>query len=51
MRTLIFLTALSLLPACTQLQGLSGELTTKAGQIKVLPDGRVEVVVDPSSGK
>jgi hypothetical protein len=52
MRTLIFLAALLLLlPACTSLQGLSGQFATNAGLIKVHPDGRFEIVVDPRNGK
>ena len=52
MRTLIFLAMLSLLlPSCTSLQGLNGQFATNAGVIKVHPDGRFEIVVEPRSGK
>ena len=52
MRTLIFLAALFLLlPACASLQGVTGQFATNAGLIKVHPDGRFEIVVEPRSGK
>ena len=52
MRTLIFIAALSLLlPACSSLQGLSGQFATNAGLIKIHPDGRFEIVVDPRTSK
>jgi len=52
MRTLLFLASLSLLfSACTTPPPVSGTLTTKFGQLKVLPDGRFEIVVEPRTGK
>ena len=52
MRSLPFLATLSLLlPACTTPPPVSGTFATKAGQIKVYPDGRFEIVVEPRSGK
>ena len=52
MRTLISLAALSLfIPACSTPPPITGTFATKAGQIKVYPDGRFEIVVEPRSGK
>ncbi len=52
MRTAIFLAALSLLiTACTTPPPVSGSISHKMGTLKLLPDGRVEIVVEPRSGK
>ena len=52
MRTLLLLATLFLLlPACTTPPPFTGTLATKAGQIKVYPDGRFEIVVDPRTSK
>ena len=52
MRTAIFLAALSLLiPACTTLPPVSGSISNKFGMLKLMPDGRVEIVVEPRTGK
>jgi starvation-inducible outer membrane lipoprotein len=52
MRTLLSLATLSLLlSACTTPPPVSGTLATKAGQLKVYPDGRFEIVVLPRTGK
>jgi hypothetical protein len=52
MRTAIFLAALSLLiPACTTPPFVQGEFISKDGRIKVHPDGRFEIVIEPRSGK
>ncbi len=51
MRTLILLVALTLLPACTTQPPVTGTLVTKAGQLKVYPDGRFEIVVEPRTSK
>ena len=51
MRTEILLAALSLLlPSCIT-PPVVGELTTGDGKIKVYPDGRFEIVVEPRSSK
>jgi hypothetical protein len=39
------------LVSCTTPTPISGQFTTKDGQITVHPDGRFEIVVDPRTGK
>ena len=53
MKTLIcFAAALSLLlPSCTNTPAITGEFTSKDGVIKVRPDGRFEIVVEPRTSK
>ena len=51
MRFAIFLTALCLLPACTTPPPVNGTFITKAGQIKVHPDGRFEIIIEPRTSK
>jgi hypothetical protein len=52
MKNLILLSALSLLiPACTTPPPVSGSISNKMGTLKLLPDGRVEIVIEPRSGK
>ncbi len=51
MKLLILLAALSLLPACTTQPPVSGTFVTKAGQIKVHPDGRFEIIIEPRTYK
>ena len=52
MRTLIFLAALSLfIPACTTPPPVSGSISNKMGTLKVYPDGKLEIVVEPRTGK
>jgi hypothetical protein len=52
MKTAILLIAVSLLlPACTTPPPVTGTFVTKAGQLKVYPDGRFEIVVEPRTGK
>ena len=51
MKTLILLAALSMLSACTTPPPVSGTFATKAGQIKVHPDGRFEIIIEPRSTK
>lgn len=51
MRTEILLVALSLLfPSCMA-PPITGNLTTRDGQIKVHPDGRFELIVEPRTSK
>ena len=45
------LVVIPLLPSCAELQGVSGRIVTKEGEFVVLPNGRVEIVVDAMSGK
>ena len=52
MKTQIFLAALSLLlTACTTPPPVSGTFITKAGQIRVHPDGRFEIIIEPRTSK
>jgi len=51
MKTLILLAAISLLTACTTPPPVTGTFVTKAGQIKVHPDGRFEIIIEPRTGK
>jgi uncharacterized lipoprotein YajG len=51
MKTLILLAALSLLASCTAPPPVTGIFATKAGQIKVHPDGRFEIIIEPRSSK
>ena len=39
------------LASCATPPPISGQFTTKAGQVTVHPDGRFEIVVEPRSGK
>ena len=51
MKTLILLAALPLQLACTTPPPVSGTFATKAGQIKVHPDGRFEIIIEPRTSK
>jgi len=52
MKNLILLAALSLLiPACTTPPPVSGSISNKMGTLKVYPDGRFEIVVEPRTSK
>jgi hypothetical protein len=52
MKTIIFLAASSLLlSACTTPPPVSGSISNKMGTLKLLPDGRVEIVIEPRTGK
>lgn len=52
MKTFLCLAVLSaLLTSCAELQGVSGRIVTKEGEFVVLPNGRVEIVVNAMSGK
>jgi len=52
MKNLILLAALSLLiPACTTPPPVSGMVTNKFGKLTLTPDGRVEIVIEPRTGK
>jgi len=51
-KTLLCLAAIAaLLTSCAGLEGISGRIVTKEGEFVVLPDGRIEIVVDARSGK
>ena len=51
MKTLISLAAAMLLVSCTNPPPIQGEFISKDGVIKVHPDGRFEIIVEPRSGK
>jgi starvation-inducible outer membrane lipoprotein len=52
MKTAVLLAALSLLmSACTTPPPVTGTFATKAGQIKVHPDGRFEIIIEPRTAK
>ena len=52
MKTLILIAALSLLlPACTAPPPVNGTFIAKAGQIRVHPDGRFEIIIEPRTSK
>ena len=52
MKTILAIVVLlALLPSCAELQGVSGRVVTRQGELVVLPNGRVEVVVDAMGGK
>ena len=50
MKTLISLAALCLV-SCTNPPPIQGEFISKDGTIKVHPDGRFEIIVEPRTGK
>ncbi len=52
MKTLILLAALSiLLSACATPPPVSGSVESKFGGFRLLPDGRIEITVNPKSAK
>ena len=52
MKTLILLAALSiLLSSCATPPPVSGSVESKFGGIRLLPDGRIEITVNPKSAK
>jgi starvation-inducible outer membrane lipoprotein len=51
MKTLILLAALSLLSACTTLPPVNGTVANKDGRITLTPEGRIEIVIEPRTGK
>ena len=52
MKNLIILAMLSLLiPACTTLPPVSGMVANKFGKVTLTPEGRVEIVIEPRTGK
>lgn len=51
MNPLSFLATALLLASCTHPPAIQGEFIGKDGRIKVHPDGRFELVVEPNSNK
>lgn len=49
---LLFATAAAvLLPSCSAFQGVNGRVVTQDGEVTVLPDGRIEIIVNPKPTK
>jgi hypothetical protein len=51
MRTLSFLATALLLASCTHPPAIQGEFTNEAGRLRVHPNGRLEIIVEPRSAK
>jgi hypothetical protein len=51
MRTLNFLASALLLASCTNQPAIQGEFISNDGRIKVHPNGRFEIVVEPRTSK
>jgi hypothetical protein len=52
MKPLLLLITLSFLPtACAPFRGVSGEFTGRNGIVRVHPDGRFEVIIEPTAAK
>ena len=45
---LLSLTATASLPSCSAIQGVSGRVVTKEGELAVQPDGRIDITVHPA---
>jgi len=50
-RILILCTIAALLNACSSVPPFSGSIVTEQGEFRVLPDGRIEVVIEPQATK
>jgi hypothetical protein len=51
MKTLSLFASAMFLASCTNLPAVQGEFISKDGRIKVHPDGRLEIVVEPRTSK
>jgi hypothetical protein len=51
MKTLSFLATALLLASCTNPPVIQGEFISKDGRLRVHPDGRIEIVVEPRTSK
>lgn len=51
MRTLNFLAIALLLASCTHPPAIQGEFTHESGRLRLHPDGRIELVVEPRTSK
>ena len=51
MKTLSSLASAMLLASCANPPAIQGEFISKDGRIKVHPDGRFEIVVEPRTAK
>jgi uncharacterized lipoprotein YajG len=51
MKTLSFLAAALLLASCANPPAIKGEFISKDGRIKVHPNGRIELALEPRTAK
>jgi hypothetical protein len=51
MKTLSFLATALLLASCANPPAIQGEFISKDGRLRVHPDGRIELVVEPRTSK
>jgi hypothetical protein len=51
MKTLRFLATALLLASCTNQPVIQGEFISRDGRLRVHPDGRIELVVEPRTSK
>jgi len=51
MKTLSFLATALLLASCTNPPVIQGEFISRDGRIKVHPDGRIELALEPRTSK
>jgi uncharacterized lipoprotein YajG len=51
MKTLSFLASALLLASCANPPAIQGEFISKDGRLRVHPDGRFEIVVEPRTSK
>jgi len=52
MKRILILSALAcLLNACSSVPPFSGSIITEQGEFRILPDGRIEVVIEPQATK
>jgi hypothetical protein len=51
MKTLSFLATALLLASCANPPAIQGEFISKDGRLRVHPDGRIEIVVEPRTSK
>ncbi len=49
--SILFIATAVLLASCTSVLPVSGTIVADHGEIRVHPDGRIEVEIDPSSDK
>ena len=50
-RSILLLAIAAALASCTSVPPVSGTILTEQGEIRVHPDGRIEVVIEPLSDK
>ena len=50
-RSILLLVLVAALASCTGVPPVSGTIITDQGEVTVLPGGRIEIVIEPASGK